>query len=147
MQSFTSHGIPFDPKRDYQGVRYSYQAGYQATKALLDKGCRFTAIFATADVMAIGAIRALQDNGPAGAGGRVGHGRGRPAAEQLPGAETGHRPSDRFSAGKAQRGNPAGKHRAQRCPPAMRRYPLRFSPGRASGKFHTDILLKCSIGN
>ena len=63
MQSFTAHGIPFDPKRDYQGVRYSYQAGYQATKALLDKGCRFTAIFATADVMAIGAIRALQDNG------------------------------------------------------------------------------------
>ena len=61
MQSFTAHGIPFDPKRDYQGVRYSYQAGYQATKALLDKGCRFTAIFATADVMAIGAIRALQD--------------------------------------------------------------------------------------
>lgn len=44
-------------------MRYSYQAGYQATKALLDKGCRFTAIFATADVMAIGAIRALQDNG------------------------------------------------------------------------------------
>ena len=33
-------------------MRYSYQAGYQATKALLDKGCRFTAIFATADVMA-----------------------------------------------------------------------------------------------
>ena len=63
MQSFTAHGIPFDPKRDYQGVRYSYQAGYQATKALLDKGCRFTAIFAPADVMAIGAIRALQDNG------------------------------------------------------------------------------------
>ena len=53
MQSFTAHGIPFDPKRDYQGVRYSYQAGYQATKALLDKGCRFTAIFATADVMAL----------------------------------------------------------------------------------------------
>ena len=63
MQSFTAHGIPFDPKRDYQGVRYSYQAGYQATKALLDKGCRFTAIFATADVMAIGAMRALHDRG------------------------------------------------------------------------------------
>ena len=27
MQSFTAHGIPFDPKRDYQGVRYSYQVG------------------------------------------------------------------------------------------------------------------------
>ena len=63
MQAFAAHGIPFDPQRDYQGVRYSYHAGYQATQALLDKGCRFTAIFATADVMAIGAIRALQDNG------------------------------------------------------------------------------------
>ena len=63
MQAFAAHGIPFDPQRDYQGVRYSYHAGYQATKVLLDKGCRFTAIFATADVMAIGAIRALQDNG------------------------------------------------------------------------------------
>ena len=63
MQSFAAHGIPFDPQRDYQGVRYSCRNGYQATQALLDKGCRFTAIFAAADVMAIGAIRALQDNG------------------------------------------------------------------------------------
>lgn len=115
MQSFTAHGIPFDPKRDYQGVRYSYQAGYQATKALLDKGCRFTAIFATADVMAIGRHPRLAGQRPAGAGGRVGHGRGRPAAEQLPGAETGHRPSDRFPAGKAQRGNSAGEYRAERA--------------------------------
>ena len=36
---------------------------YLSTKALLDKGCRFTAIFATADVMAIGAMRALHDRG------------------------------------------------------------------------------------
>ncbi|MGM9549072.1 MAG: LacI family DNA-binding transcriptional regulator [Faecousia sp.] len=63
MQSFANHCIPFDSRRDYQGVRYSYRDGYQATQTLLDNGCRFTAIFAIADVMAIGAIRALRDNG------------------------------------------------------------------------------------
>ena len=56
-------GIPFDPDRDYQGVRFSYQDGYWATEQLLRSGRRFTAIFAVADVMAIGAIRALWDHG------------------------------------------------------------------------------------
>ena len=63
QQAFRAHGISFDPERDYQGVRYSYQAGYEATKSLLKAGSRFTAIFAIADVMAIGAIRALRENG------------------------------------------------------------------------------------
>ncbi len=56
-------GIPFDPERDYQGVRFSYQDGYWATEQLLRSGRQFTAIFAVADVMAIGAIRALWDHG------------------------------------------------------------------------------------
>ena len=63
QKAFREHGIEFDPERDYQGVRYSYQDGYQATKDLLAAGSRFTAIFAIADVMAIGAIRALRENG------------------------------------------------------------------------------------
>ena len=63
LRSFAEHGIEFDPERDYQGVRYSYQDGYKATKALLETGRQFTAIFAIADVMAIGAIRALRENG------------------------------------------------------------------------------------
>ncbi|MGN0977694.1 MAG: substrate-binding domain-containing protein, partial [Faecousia sp.] len=63
MRSFAEHGIVFDPERDYQGVRYSCRDGYQATQALLEKGCLFTAIFAIADVMAIGAIRALWEKG------------------------------------------------------------------------------------
>lgn len=63
QRSFREHGIEFDPERDYQGVRYSYQDGYQATKDLLAAGSEFTAIFAIADVMAIGAIRALRENG------------------------------------------------------------------------------------
>ena len=56
-------GIPFDPEKDYRGVRFSYQDGYRATEQLLRSGRRFTAIFAVADVMAIGAIRALRDHG------------------------------------------------------------------------------------
>lgn len=63
LQSFQEHGIEFDEELDYQGVRYSYQDGYQATRALLDAGRKFTALFAAADVMAIGAIRALRDAG------------------------------------------------------------------------------------
>ena len=63
QRAFREHGIAFDPQRDYQGVRYSYQDGYRATQALLAAGSEFTAIFAIADVMAIGAIRALRENG------------------------------------------------------------------------------------
>ena len=61
-QALLKQGIHFDDQ-DYQGVRFSYQDGYRATQALLSAGRKFTAIFAAADVMAIGAIRALWDNG------------------------------------------------------------------------------------
>lgn len=63
LQAFREHDIDFDEDLDYQGVRYSYQDGYQATRALLAAGRQFTALFAAADVMAIGAIRALRDAG------------------------------------------------------------------------------------
>lgn len=63
LQSLRSHNIDFDEDRDYQGVRYSYQDGYDATNKLLSDGRKFTALFAAADVMAIGVIRALRDHG------------------------------------------------------------------------------------
>ena len=63
MRAFRAHGIPFDQERDYQGVRYSYQDGYRAIRELLKAGSEFTAVFACADVMAIGAMRALQEAG------------------------------------------------------------------------------------
>lgn len=63
LQSFRKHGICFDEEKDYQGVRYSYEDGYQATQRLLENKRQFTALFAAADVMAIGAIRALRDAG------------------------------------------------------------------------------------
>ena len=63
MDSFNTHGISFDSQRDYQTVRYSYQDGYDAAKRLLASGRSFTALFAMADALAIGAIRALRDAG------------------------------------------------------------------------------------
>ena len=63
IQSFRENGIAFDEDLDYQGVRYSYLDGYEATQKLLRSGRKFTALFAAADVMAIGAVRALRDNG------------------------------------------------------------------------------------
>lgn len=42
--------------------RYSYQSGYQTMDRLLKDGVAVTAVFAMADVMAIGAISAICDN-------------------------------------------------------------------------------------
>ena len=55
--------ISFDEALDYRSVRFSYQDGYDATRGLIEDGREFTALFAAADVMAIGAIRALRDAG------------------------------------------------------------------------------------
>ena len=63
MLSFREHGIPFDPNRDFLGVRFSCEDGYKATKKLLKNGQDYTAIFAISDVMAIGAVRALWEAG------------------------------------------------------------------------------------
>ena len=63
LQSFRKHGIEYDEELDYQGVRFSYQDGYNATQQLIANNRQFTALFAISDVMAIGAIRALHNNG------------------------------------------------------------------------------------
>ena len=63
LSSFREHGIDFDPDKYYQGVRFSFRDGYLAAKKLLQESRDFTAIFAAADVMAIGAIRALWEQG------------------------------------------------------------------------------------
>lgn len=63
LKSFQSHDISFDPDKDYRGVRFSYQDGYNAAKDLLENGREFTALFTASDVMAVGAIRALYEKG------------------------------------------------------------------------------------
>ena len=63
MEAFREHGIAFDPETDCETVRYSCQDGYDAAQRLLQRDRDFTAIFAMSDVMAVGAIRGLRDEG------------------------------------------------------------------------------------
>ena len=57
------HGIAFDPETDCETIRYTCQDGYNAAQRLLERDRDFTAIFAMSDVMAVGAIRGLRDQG------------------------------------------------------------------------------------
>lgn len=63
LAALQAHQISFDPELDYEGVRFSYADGYRAAESLLARGRKHTAIFCMADVMAMGAIRALSDHG------------------------------------------------------------------------------------
>jgi len=63
MEAFREHGISFDPEMDCETVRYTCQDGYSAAQRLLERNREFTAIFAMSDVMAVGAIRGLKDEG------------------------------------------------------------------------------------
>lgn len=63
MAAFRELGLRFDPQKDYITGRFSYADGSRAAQYLMDQRRSFTAIFAMADVLAIGAIRALQDRG------------------------------------------------------------------------------------
>ena len=63
MEAFREHGISFNPETDCETIRYTCQDGYNAAQRLLNRGRDFTAIFAMSDVMAVGAIRGLKDEG------------------------------------------------------------------------------------
>lgn len=63
LDAFREHGVEFNEDRDYETARFSFDDGYRAAKALLERNPDFTALFAMSDVMAIGAIRALNDEG------------------------------------------------------------------------------------
>lgn len=57
------HGLEFDQELQYEKARYSFDSAYDAAKRLLDKKLGITAVFAMSDVMAIGAMRAMADQG------------------------------------------------------------------------------------
>jgi LacI family transcriptional regulator len=63
LAAFRENDIPFDPETDYAYSRFSYAGGYGAGQFLASRGKKYTAIFCMADVMAMGAIRALTDSG------------------------------------------------------------------------------------
>ncbi len=58
-------GIPIDPRLVVQleGDSPSPETGYAAAQKLLERGVRFTALFAFNDISAFGAIRAFQERG------------------------------------------------------------------------------------
>lgn len=55
-------GIAIDPALQVN-AHFSEESGYRAARALLDKGTAFTAIACACDLIAIGAIKALRENG------------------------------------------------------------------------------------
>jgi len=62
INAFQRQGLSF-PEDHYETARFSYEDGYRAARALLERRPELTAIFAMSDVMAIGAMRALADLG------------------------------------------------------------------------------------
>lgn len=62
-ESFDEHGVCFDDEKQLVSSYFSVSAGYEAMEKMLDKMPEVTAVFAMADVMAIGAIRAIYDRG------------------------------------------------------------------------------------
>jgi LacI family transcriptional regulator len=62
VSTLQEHGIPFSEDQ-YETARFTFEEGYRAAIALLERNPSFTALFAMSDVMALGAIRALADAG------------------------------------------------------------------------------------
>ena len=63
VEAFEKNGMQFDEQTYYHTGRYSYEDGYSGMQAVLRETPQVTAVFAMADVIAIGAIRALVDAG------------------------------------------------------------------------------------
>lgn len=63
VEAFEKNHMHFDEQTYYHTGRYSYEDGYSGMQAILRHTPQVTAVFAMADVIAIGAIRALVDAG------------------------------------------------------------------------------------
>lgn len=63
VAAFQKHGISFDPEKQFEAAYFTMEGGYEAMGNLLDKMPDLTAVFAMADVTALGAIRAAKDRG------------------------------------------------------------------------------------
>lgn len=62
VNALRSHGLPLDENLLVSG-NFGYQSGYEAVTTLLERKAEFTALMACNDMMAFGAMRALQDKG------------------------------------------------------------------------------------
>lgn len=62
-EAYLQRGIAPQEQGPYLNGRYSFKSGYEAMDQLLSNGIKVTAVFAMADVMAIGVISAIYDYG------------------------------------------------------------------------------------
>ena len=62
LAAYDRHGLAFDEQL-YRTCRFSFRSGFDAMHEMLEQGADFTAVFAMADVIAIGAIRAIHERG------------------------------------------------------------------------------------
>ena len=62
VRAFEERGLTFDPAW-YRTARYNFADGYEAMASLLREERSLTAVFAMSDAMAIGAARAIRDEG------------------------------------------------------------------------------------
>ena len=63
FRAFAEHGIPLSMEEQYMPALFAMSEGYEAMGRLLDRMPDLTAVFAMADVLAVGAIRAVRDRG------------------------------------------------------------------------------------
>ena len=63
VRAFAEHGIPFSMEEQYMPALFAMSEGYEAMGRLLDRMPDLTAVFAMADVLAVGEIRAVRDRG------------------------------------------------------------------------------------
>lgn len=67
FESLRAHNIAINPKLIFQTSddigHFSMENGYRTTKKLIESGEEFTAVYAVADTLAIGVIRALSEAG------------------------------------------------------------------------------------
>ncbi len=62
-KAFADQGMKLEPGRQYRSAFFSMEEGYHAMEQLFEQMPDLTAVFAMADVLAVGAIRAVRDRG------------------------------------------------------------------------------------
>lgn len=63
LDAMNAHELPIDPELDYATSYFVPEGGCSGVEELLRREREFTAIFAMSDLMAMGIIRTLRDNG------------------------------------------------------------------------------------
>ncbi|GLP95847.1 LacI family DNA-binding transcriptional regulator [Paraferrimonas sedimenticola] len=62
VSALMAHDLPVEPALQHNAIT-TEEAGYEATKQLLNQGDSFTALFAASDLIAVGALKAIAEKG------------------------------------------------------------------------------------